>query len=58
MSDEGSGVGLWLALIVGLGLISTAVILAVTGGESVVVTILALVGASALGGWVRARRQR
>ena len=47
-----------LALAVGVGLLLGATFHALTGGETVVTTILVLVGASALGGFVRARRRR
>ncbi len=58
MSDDDSNLGQWLALIVGIGLIGAAIVLGITGGDTVGVTILALIGASALGGYVRARRER
>jgi hypothetical protein len=50
--------GRHLALVVGIGLLGAAGYLAVTGGEAVVATILALIGASALAGWVKSGRAK
>ena len=53
--SSSSGPGRTLALVVGLGLAGAAAIVAATGGEPVLVTILAVIGAAALSGWARAR---
>jgi hypothetical protein len=48
--------GQQLALGVGGGALAVAGFVVLSGGDRVVAVILALVGASALSGWVRARR--
>ena len=47
-----------LALVVGIGLVLGGVINVLVGGEIVVTTILVLIGAGALSGWVKARQKR
>jgi hypothetical protein len=54
---EAASPGKTLALVVGLGFLAGAGVVALTGGETLIATILVLVGASALAGWARARRQ-
>jgi len=56
--DQGSSVGSYLALVVGLGMLGGAAYVGLSGGETVLATIMVLIGASALSGWVRARRKK
>lgn len=62
MSSDNDGqaanFGSHLALVVGVGLMGGAAYVAIFGGEPVVATILLLIGASALSGWVRSRRKK
>jgi len=50
-------VGTTLALVVGVALLGVAAYVALVVGEPVGATILALIGASALSGWVKASRR-
>lgn len=56
--SQGPAVGSILALTLGVGLLAGAAYLAVAGDETLVAVILALIGASALSGWSRARDKR
>lgn len=56
--DAGTEAGRWAALVIGVGGLAGAVVLAAIGAEMVVVTIVALIGGSALLGWARPRRAR
>jgi hypothetical protein len=57
MSDA-PGPGRHVALVIGIALFAGAGYFAVVGGEPVVATILALIGASALAGWVKSGRPK
>ena len=58
MTDsEKTSLGTTLALVVGLALIAGAAYVGLVAGEPIGATILALIGASALGGWAKARRR-
>ncbi len=57
-SEPESAVGRYLALVVGIACFVAAVVTALAGEGIVVVTILALIGASALSGWIRDGRGR
>jgi hypothetical protein len=50
--------GSHLALVVGVALLGGAAYVAISGGSPVAATILVLIGASALSGWVRSRRTK
>lgn len=57
-SAEGaSSISRNLALIVGVGMLAGAGYVGLSGGAPVVATILVLIGASVLSGWVRACRK-
>jgi hypothetical protein len=47
-----------LALVVGIGFVLGGVVNVRAGGETVVTTILVLIGAGALSGYVKARQKR
>ena len=49
--------GKTIALVVGIGLVGAAAYVGLVAGEPAGATILALIGASALAGWVKARRR-
>jgi hypothetical protein len=53
-----SRIGEYLALAVGIGLVSGGVLNWLTGGANLHTTILVLIGAGALSGYVRARQRR
>ena len=53
-----SASGRTFTLVVGVGLLVGAGVVALSGGAPVIATILVLVGASTLSGWVRARPKK
>ena len=54
---EPLSVGATLALVVGIGLLAGAAYVGLVVGEPIGATILVLIGASALSGWVKARKR-
>lgn len=58
MQNDKPGIGELLAAVVGFGALGTSAVLGATGGEVVVTVIIAFVGASALNGWLLARKAR
>ena len=56
-SERPGSAGQTLALVVGVGLLGAAAYVGLVVGEPAGATILVLIGASALAGWVKARRR-
>lgn len=58
MAEVDQKFGEMLALVIGVLLVLGGVVNVLAGGEIVVTTILVLIGAGALSGWVKARQKR
>lgn len=58
MADADQKFGEMLALVIGVLLVIGGVVNILAGGEIVVTTILVLIGAGALSGWMKARQKR
>lgn len=57
MKERETSLGTTLALVVGVELIAGAAYVGLVVGEPIGATILVLIGASALAGWVKARKR-
>jgi hypothetical protein len=58
MAEADQKFGEMLALVIGILLVLGGVVNLLAGGQIVVTTILVLIGAGALGGWVKARQEK
>lgn len=58
MAEADQKFGEMLALVIGIGLVLGGVVNVLAGGAIVVTTILVLISAGALSGWVKARQKR
>ncbi|MHC4092333.1 MAG: hypothetical protein ACYSVY_19020 [Planctomycetota bacterium] len=58
MAEADQKFGEMLALVIGILLVLGGVVNVLAGGAIVVTTILVLIGAGALSGWVKARQKR